>query len=137
MVITAPVEFLLELFSMKVLTNTWFQQECFMNYFSINPIFLCNWRVYLFSILTYEFLIYLCATALDSSSNDSYGVWKIDDKDNSFLTQPFRIKYARQDVRLCMMVSFTMPLERYEVSVFLSFCHRWLSYNDFFYKYEG
>ncbi|KAL1214200.1 hypothetical protein V5N11_034733 [Cardamine amara subsp. amara] len=54
--------------------------------------------------------------ALDSSSNDSYGVWKIDDKDNSFLTQPFRIKYARQDVRLCMMVSFTMPLERYEGS---------------------
>ncbi|CAN8311886.1 unnamed protein product [Cochlearia groenlandica] len=54
--------------------------------------------------------------ALDSSSNDSYGVWKIDDKDNSFLTQPFRIKYARQDVRLCMMVSFTLPLERYEGS---------------------
>jgi hypothetical protein len=43
-------------------------------------------------------------------------VWKIDDKDSSFLTQPFRIKYARQDVRLCMMVSFTMPLERYEGS---------------------
>lgn len=60
-------------------------------------------------------------TALDSTSNDSYGVWKIDDKDSSFLTQPFRIKYARQDVRLCMMVSFTMPLERYEVPVFLSF----------------
>ncbi|KAJ0250635.1 putative serine esterase family protein [Hirschfeldia incana] len=52
--------------------------------------------------------------ALDSSSLDSSGVWKIDDKDNSFLTQPFRIKYARQDVRLCMMVSFTMPLQRYE-----------------------
>ncbi|KAJ4915317.1 putative serine esterase family protein [Raphanus sativus] len=54
--------------------------------------------------------------ALDSTSNDSSGVWKIDDKDNSFLSQPFRIKYARQDVRLCMMVSFTMPLERYEGS---------------------
>ncbi|KAJ0237629.1 putative serine esterase family protein [Hirschfeldia incana] len=54
--------------------------------------------------------------ALDSSTNDSPGVWKIDDKDNSFLSQPFRIKYARQDVRLCMMVSFTMPLERYEGS---------------------
>ncbi|CAH2038426.1 unnamed protein product [Thlaspi arvense] len=54
--------------------------------------------------------------ALDTSSNDSCGVWKIDDQDNSFLTQPFRIKYARQDVRLCMMVSFTMPLERYEGS---------------------
>ena len=54
-------------------------------------------------------------TALDATSNESSGVWKIDDKDNSFLSQPFRIKYARQDVRLCMMVSFTMPLERYEV----------------------
>ncbi|CDY57934.1 BnaA06g38020D [Brassica napus] len=54
--------------------------------------------------------------ALDATSNESSGVWKIDDKDNSFLSQPFRIKYARQDVRLCMMVSFTMPLERYEGS---------------------
>ncbi|CAF1924586.1 protein FAM135B isoform X1 [Brassica napus] len=54
--------------------------------------------------------------ALDSTSNDTSGVWKIDDKDNSFLSQPFRIKYARQDVRLCMMVSFTMPLERFEGS---------------------
>ncbi|XP_010458322.1 PREDICTED: protein FAM135B-like isoform X1 [Camelina sativa] len=54
--------------------------------------------------------------ALDSTSNGTNGVWKIDDKDNSFLSQPFRIKYARQDVRLCMMVSFTMPLERYEGS---------------------
>ncbi|CAA7024113.1 unnamed protein product [Microthlaspi erraticum] len=42
------------------------------------------------------------------------GVWRIDDTDNSFLTQPFRIKYARQDIRLCMMVSFTLPLPRYE-----------------------
>lgn len=65
-----------------------------------------------------ELHVFFCVTALDSSSNDSYGVWKIDDKDNSFLTQPFRIKYARQDVRLCMMVSFTMPLERYEVLIF-------------------
>jgi hypothetical protein len=54
--------------------------------------------------------------APDSGANDSYGVWKIVDKDNSFLTQPFRIKYARQDIRLCMMISFTLPLERYEGS---------------------
>ncbi|WZZ13593.1 hypothetical protein YC2023_106682 [Brassica napus] len=27
----------------------------------------------------------------------SNGVWRIDDKDNSFFTQPFQIKYARQD----------------------------------------
>ncbi|CAE5962559.1 unnamed protein product [Arabidopsis arenosa] len=54
--------------------------------------------------------------APESGSNDSYGVWRIVDKDNSFLTQPFRIKYARQDIRLCMMISFTLPLERYEGS---------------------
>ncbi|XP_019092980.1 PREDICTED: protein FAM135B-like isoform X2 [Camelina sativa] len=54
--------------------------------------------------------------APDSGSIDSYGVWRIVDKDNSFLTQPFRIKYARQDIRLCMMISFTLPLERYEGS---------------------
>jgi len=52
-----------------------------------------------------------------SGANDSYGVWRIVDKDNSFLTQPFRIKYARQDIRLCMMISFTLPLERYEVTI--------------------
>ncbi|WZZ86766.1 hypothetical protein YC2023_115345 [Brassica napus] len=46
----------------------------------------------------------------------SNGVWRIDDKDNSFFTQPFQIKYARQDVRLCMMISFTLPLQRYDGS---------------------
>ncbi|XP_010548759.1 PREDICTED: protein FAM135B-like isoform X2 [Tarenaya hassleriana] len=54
--------------------------------------------------------------APDSSSGDSYGVWRIDDKDNSFLTQAFRIKYARQDVRLCTMITFTLPLEKYQGS---------------------
>ncbi|XP_010544041.1 PREDICTED: protein FAM135B isoform X2 [Tarenaya hassleriana] len=52
--------------------------------------------------------------APDSTPGDSYGVWRIDDKDNSFSTQPFRIKYARQDVRLCTMISFTLPLEKYQ-----------------------
>ncbi|XP_057428796.1 uncharacterized protein LOC130722164 isoform X2 [Lotus japonicus] len=33
-------------------------------------------------------------------------VWIIDDTDNSFSTPPFRIRYARQDVFLCIMVSF-------------------------------
>ncbi|ESQ29590.1 hypothetical protein EUTSA_v10023308mg [Eutrema salsugineum] len=50
----------------------------------------------------------------EASESGSNGVWRIDDKDNSFLTQPFRIKYARQDIRLCMMISFTLPLQRYE-----------------------
>ncbi|RYR17423.1 hypothetical protein Ahy_B03g062175 isoform C [Arachis hypogaea] len=35
-----------------------------------------------------------------------YEVWMIDDADNSFSTPPFRIKYARQDVLLSIMVSF-------------------------------
>ncbi|KAL2342150.1 hypothetical protein Fmac_010090 [Flemingia macrophylla] len=33
-------------------------------------------------------------------------VWTIDDKDNSFSTPSFRIRYARQDVFLSIMVSF-------------------------------
>ncbi|GMI91049.1 hypothetical protein like AT1G09980 [Hibiscus trionum] len=40
-----------------------------------------------------------------------YGVWKIDEKDNSFATQPFQIKYARQDVLLFTMVAFDLPLK--------------------------
>jgi hypothetical protein len=31
------------------------------------------------------------------------------------LTQPFRIKYARQDIRLSIMISFTLPLGENEV----------------------
>ncbi|VVA90617.1 unnamed protein product [Arabis nemorensis] len=54
--------------------------------------------------------------APESGPSASYGVWRIYDKDNSFLTQPFRVKYARQDIRLCMMISFTLPLPRYEGS---------------------
>lgn len=104
-------------FYLSVIECTYYPMmpEGFLNYMSI------------YSISVY----YLCVTALDSTSNDSNGVWKIDDKDNSFLSQPFRIKYAKQDVCLCMMVSFTMPLERYEVSLFLSFFRRCLFYNVF------
>ncbi|XP_022772973.1 protein FAM135B-like isoform X2 [Durio zibethinus] len=43
-------------------------------------------------------------------SDDGYGVWRIDDSDSSFATQPFRIKYARQDVLLSVMVAFDLPL---------------------------
>ncbi|OMP06367.1 hypothetical protein CCACVL1_01604 [Corchorus capsularis] len=47
-------------------------------------------------------------------SDDGYAVWRIDDTDNSFLTQPFRIKYARQDVLLSIMVAFDLPLAENE-----------------------
>ncbi|PPD83299.1 hypothetical protein GOBAR_DD19769 [Gossypium barbadense] len=36
-------------------------------------------------------------------SDDVYGVWRIDDTDNSFATRPFRIKYAKQDVLLSIL----------------------------------
>lgn len=45
---------------------------------------------------------------------DAYGVWRIDDTDNSFSTQPFRIRYARQDVLLSLMISFNLSLRKYE-----------------------
>ncbi|XP_022768567.1 protein FAM135A-like isoform X3 [Durio zibethinus] len=47
-------------------------------------------------------------------SDDGYGVWRIDDTDNSFATQPFRIKYARQDIVLSIMVAFDLPLTENE-----------------------
>ncbi|KAL4271543.1 hypothetical protein GQ457_13G009370 [Hibiscus cannabinus] len=43
-------------------------------------------------------------------SDDVYGVWRIDDTDNSFATRPFRIKYAKQDVLLSILVAFNLPL---------------------------
>nr|XP_011464776.1 PREDICTED: protein FAM135B-like isoform X1 [Fragaria vesca subsp. vesca] len=52
--------------------------------------------------------------APDLGSDDVYGVWRIDDTDNSFSTQPFRIKYARQDVFLSIMISFNLSLAGYE-----------------------
>ncbi|XP_023537065.1 protein FAM135B-like isoform X1 [Cucurbita pepo subsp. pepo] len=52
--------------------------------------------------------------APDLGSGNSYGVWKIDDTDNSFSTQPFKIKYARQDILLSIMISFNFPLAKYE-----------------------
>ncbi|KAL6905585.1 hypothetical protein ACP4OV_003186 [Aristida adscensionis] len=46
--------------------------------------------------------------APDVGADDALGIWKIDDVDNSFYTQPFRIKYARQDIYLSVMVSFNI-----------------------------
>ncbi|GMJ02539.1 hypothetical protein like AT1G58350 [Hibiscus trionum] len=43
-------------------------------------------------------------------SDGVYGVWRIDDNDNSFATRPFRIKYAKQDVLLSILVAFNLPL---------------------------
>ncbi|XP_073123959.1 uncharacterized protein [Henckelia pumila] len=52
--------------------------------------------------------------APDVGSEDVYGVWRIDDTDHSFSTQPFRIRYARQDILLSMMVSFNLSLGNLE-----------------------
>lgn len=46
--------------------------------------------------------------------DDIYGVWRIDERDNSFSTQPFRIKYARQDILLSILISFTLSPGKYE-----------------------
>lgn len=55
-----------------------------------------------------------CA-ARDLSAEDVFGVWRIDDAEQSFSTQPFRIKYAREDVLLSVMVSFNLNLREDEV----------------------
>ncbi|KAA3476570.1 protein FAM135B-like protein [Gossypium australe] len=47
-------------------------------------------------------------------SDEVFGVWRIDDTDNSFATQPSRIKYARQDVYLSIMVAFDLPIPENE-----------------------
>ncbi|KAL9682412.1 hypothetical protein QQ045_014210 [Rhodiola kirilowii] len=52
--------------------------------------------------------------APDLGADNVQGVWRIDDADNSFSTQPFRIKYIRQDVLLSVMVSFNLSLDKYE-----------------------
>ena len=53
--------------------------------------------------------------ASDVGADDALGIWKIDDVDNSFHTQPFRIKYARQDIYLSVMVSFNIINSEEEV----------------------
>ncbi|XP_020527412.1 protein FAM135B isoform X2 [Amborella trichopoda] len=43
-------------------------------------------------------------------SDEIFMVWRIDDVDHSFFTQPFRIKYVRQDVLLSVMISFNLAV---------------------------
>ncbi|XP_054788297.1 uncharacterized protein LOC129294154 isoform X6 [Prosopis cineraria] len=52
--------------------------------------------------------------ASDIGSSSIYGAWRIDDIDNSFSTRPFQIKYARQDIHLCTMITFRFLLDRFE-----------------------
>ncbi|KAK7282940.1 hypothetical protein RIF29_12075 [Crotalaria pallida] len=52
--------------------------------------------------------------APDLGPSSIYGMWRIDDTDNSFSTQPFRIKYARQDIHLCMMITFNLARSTFE-----------------------
>nr|XP_034568601.1 protein FAM135A-like [Setaria viridis] len=47
--------------------------------------------------------------AVDIGAKGTFGFWKIDDVDNSFCTQPFLVKYSRQDIYLSVMVSFYIP----------------------------
>ncbi|KAI5077732.1 hypothetical protein GOP47_0007556 [Adiantum capillus-veneris] len=44
------------------------------------------------------------------ATDDSTAIWQIDDVDHSFCTRPFRIKYARQDIHLAVMISFNLSL---------------------------
>ncbi|KAK1426355.1 hypothetical protein QVD17_15026 [Tagetes erecta] len=52
--------------------------------------------------------------APDLGSDDALGVWNIDDTDHSFSSQPFRIRYARQDILLSVMISFNLSLGKFE-----------------------
>ncbi|KAJ8763820.1 hypothetical protein K2173_003602 [Erythroxylum novogranatense] len=52
--------------------------------------------------------------APDLGADEPCGVWRINDKENSFSTQPFRIKYSKQDIRLCIMISFSLSLSKYK-----------------------
>ncbi|MCO5547611.1 hypothetical protein L7F22_001062 [Adiantum nelumboides] len=48
------------------------------------------------------------------ATDDSTAIWQIDDVDHSFCTRPFRIKYARQDIHLAVMISFNLSLRAVE-----------------------
>ncbi|XP_024983059.1 protein FAM135B-like isoform X2 [Cynara cardunculus var. scolymus] len=52
--------------------------------------------------------------APDLGSDEALGVWKIDDTDHSFSSQPFRIRYARQDILLSVMISFNLSLGKFK-----------------------
>ncbi|KAL2343736.1 hypothetical protein Fmac_005021 [Flemingia macrophylla] len=62
--------------------------------------------------------------APEVASDNLCRVWTIDDTDNSFSTPPFRIKYARQDVFLSIMISFYLSFgecEGHSSAVILKF----------------
>lgn len=48
------------------------------------------------------------------ATDDFTAIWQIDDVDHSFCTRPFRIKYARQDIHLAVMISFNLSLRAVE-----------------------
>ncbi|XP_024525450.1 uncharacterized protein LOC9659903 [Selaginella moellendorffii] len=50
----------------------------------------------------------------EGASDGLSTVWHISDTDHSFCTRPFKIKYARQDVFLAMMVSFSLAFKSVE-----------------------
>ncbi|GKB68798.1 FAM135B-like protein [Tanacetum coccineum] len=56
----------------------------------------------------------LHAISPDLGADNFLGVWKIDDTDHSFSSQPFRIRYARQDILLSVMISFNLSLGKIE-----------------------
>ncbi|KAJ3671410.1 hypothetical protein LUZ60_007489 [Juncus effusus] len=63
--------------------------------------------------------------APEAVSDETVSVWHISDSENCFYTQPFHIKYARQDVYLSVMVSFNLIIREDETpsssSVILKF----------------
>eukprot|EP00249_Psilotum_nudum_P021203 c28018_g1_i1 orf=264-2459(-) len=50
----------------------------------------------------------------DVGPDDSTAIWQINDADKSFCSRPFRIKYARQDIFLAVMISFNLFLRSVE-----------------------
>jgi len=65
-------------------------------------------------------LSFLWGAAPEVGADNLCEVLMIDDKDNSFSTPSFRIRYARQDVILAIMISFYVSYGRYEVTSTLS-----------------
>jgi hypothetical protein len=98
----------------------------------------CNLSLFFFSLWIFNFLQlrflseafshakftseveFFGSAAPDLDQSSIYGAWKIDDTENSFSTQTFRIKYARQDVHLCMMISFDLSRSSSLVMISLS-----------------
>lgn len=91
---------------------------CCYAHFAIIPDFFSISRIVIFYPQEKKSCIlknFFYVAAPDLGSDDVYGVWKIDDTDHSFSSQPFRIRYARQDVCLSLMVSFNLPHDKSKV----------------------